>query len=197
VISKWAREWTEKIVAALVRPLYRLGIPPDLLTIMGLLTTLGAAGLLAFGHQRHQWIAGVVIIPASLFDALDGALARLGGKTTPYGAFLDSTLDRWGEIALYLGLLYYYSQRAARLETILIYLTIAGSLMVSYTRARAEGLGIECRVGLFTRLERLITLIAGLLLGLMPWALGVLALFTNLTAVQRFWHVRQMTRKRD
>ncbi len=192
MISKWARGWTEKIVTALVRPLHRLGVPPDLLTIMGLVTTLGAAGLLAFGHQRP---GGVVIIPASLFDALDGALARLGGKTTPYGAFLDSTLDRWGEIALYLGLLYYYTQRAARMETILIYLTIAGSLMVSYTRARAEGLGIECRVGLFTRLERLVTLIAGLLLQLMPWALGVLALFTNLTAVQRLWHVRQATQK--
>jgi len=194
MISKWARGWTEKIVTALVRPLHRLGVPPDLLTIMGLVTTLGAAALLAFGYQRP---GGVVIIPASILDALDGALARLGGKTTPYGAFLDSTLDRWGEIALYLGLLYYYSQRAARRETILIYLTIAGSLMVSYTRARAEGLGIECRVGLFTRLERLLTLIAGLLLQLMPWALGVLAFFTNLTAVQRLWHVRQKTRKRD
>jgi len=194
MISKWARSWTEKIVTALVRPLHRLGVPPDLLTIMGLVTTLGAAGLLAFGHQQ---IAGVVIIPASLLDALDGALARLGSKATPYGAFLDSTLDRWGEIALYLGLLYYYSQpqRAARMETILIYLTIAGSLMVSYTRARAEGLGIECKVGLFTRLERLVTLIAGLLLQLMPWALGVLALFTNLTAVQRLWHVRQATKR--
>jgi len=194
MISKGARGWTEKIVTALVRPLHRVGVPPDLLTIMGLVTTLGAACLLAFGHQRS---GGVVIIPASILDALDGALARLGGKTTTYGAFLDSTLDRWGEIALYLGLLYYYSQRAARMETILIYLTIAGSLMVSYTRARAEGLGIECRVGLFTRLERLVTLIAGLLLQLMPWALVVLALFTNLTAVQRLWHVRQMTRKHD
>ncbi len=192
MISKWARGWTEKIVTALVRPLHRVGVPPDLLTIMGLVTTLGAAGLLACGHQR---LGGVVIIPASILDALDGALARLGGKTTLYGAFLDSTLDRWGEIALYLGLLYWYTQRGARLEIVLIYLTIAGSLMVSYTRARAEGLGIECRVGLFTRLERLITLIAGLLLQLMPWALGVLALFTNLTAVQRLWHVRQETRK--
>jgi len=192
MINKWARGWTEKIVTALVRPLHRVGVPPDLLTIVGLVTTLGAAGLLAFGYQR---IAGVVIIPASLFDALDGALARLGGRDTPYGAFLDSTLDRWAEIALYLGLLYWYTQRGARLEIVLIYLSIAGSLMVSYTRARAEGLGIECRVGLFTRLERLITLIAGLLLQLMPWALGVLALFTNLTAVQRLWHVRQETRK--
>ncbi len=194
MISKWARGWTEKIVTALVRPLHRVGVPPDLLSIMGLVTTLGAAGLLAFGYQR---LGGVVVIPASILDALDGALARLGGKTTPYGAFLDSTLDRWGEIALYLGLLYYYSQRAARMETILIYLTIVGSLMVSYTRARAEGLGIECRVGLFTRLERILTLIAGLLLGLMPWALGVLALFSNITAVQRLWHVRQMMRKPD
>ena len=192
MISKWARGWTEKIVTALVRPLHRVGVPPDLLTIMGLVTTLGAAGLLAFGYQR---IAGVVIIPASLFDALDGALARLGGRDTPYGAFLDSTLDRWAEIALYLGLLYWYTQRGAKLEIVLIYLTIAGSLMVSYTRARAEGLGIECKIGLFTRTERILTLIAGLLLQLMPWALGILALFTNLTAVQRLWHVRQETRK--
>ncbi len=194
MISKWARGWTEKIVTALVRPLHRFGVPPDILTIMGLVTTLGAAGLLAFGHQRP---GGVVIIPASILDALDGALARLGGKATPYGAFLDSTLDRWGEIALYLGLLYWYTQRGAKLEIVLIYLTIAGSLMVSYTRARAEGLGIECKVGLFTRLERLVTLIAGLLLQLMPWALGILAFFTNLTAVQRLWYVRQQTRKRD
>jgi len=194
MISNPLRERTEKIFIALARPLHRLGVSPNLLTRVGLLITLSAAGLLAFGHQR---IAGVVIIPASLLDALDGALARLGGKDTPYGAFLDSTLDRWAEIALYLGLLYWYIQRGAKLEIALIYLTIAGSLMVSYTRARAEGLGIECRVGLFTRTERILTLIAGLLLQLMPWALGVLALFTNLTAVQRLWHVRQMTRKRD
>jgi len=193
MISNPLRKRTEKIFIALARPLHRLGVSPNLLTRMGLLMTLCAAGLLAFGHQR---IAGVVIIPASLLDALDGALARLGGRDTSYGAFLDSTLDRWAEIALYFGLLYWYTQRGARLEIILIYLTIAGSLMVSYTRARAEGLGIECKVGLFTRAERILTLIAGLLLQLMPWALGILALFTNITAAQRFWHVRQETRKR-
>lgn len=194
MISNPLREGTEKIFMALARPLHRLGVSPNLLTRVGLLITLCAAGLLAFGHQR---IAGVVIIPATLFDALDGALARLGGRDTPYGAFLDSTLDRWAEIALYLGLLYWYIERGAKLEIILIYLTIAGSLMVSYTRARAEGVGIECKVGLFTRAERIITLLFGLFLQLMPWALGVLALFTNLTAAQRLWHVRQQTRKRD
>jgi len=194
MISNPLRERAEKVFIALARPLHRLGVSPNFLTRVGLLITLCAAGLLAFGHQ---WVAGVVIIPASLFDALDGALARLGGRDTPYGAFLDSTLDRWAEIALYLGLLYWYTQRGEKVEIVLIYLTIAGSLMVSYTRARAEGLGIECKVGLFTRTERILTLIAGLLLQLMPWALGVLAFFTNLTAVQRLWHVRQMTRKRD
>jgi len=157
MISNSLRERTEKIFIALARPLHRLGVSPNLLTRVGLLITLCAAGLLAFGYQR---IAGVVIIPASLLDALDGALARLGGRDTTYGAFLDSTLDRWAEIALYLGLLYWYTQRAARLEIVLIYLTIAGSLMVSYTRARAEGVGIECKVGLFTRTERILTLLA-------------------------------------
>ena len=124
MISNPLRERAEKIFIALARPLHRLGVSPNLLTRVGLLITLCAAGLLAFGYQR---IAGVVIIPASLLDALDGALARLGGKDTPYGAFLDSTLDRWAEIALYLGLLYWYIQRGAKLEIALIYLTIAGS----------------------------------------------------------------------
>jgi len=192
VISRWARRWTEGVFNLCARPLHRLGISPNMLTVAGLVTTLGAAALLAFGYQRP---GGAVIIPASLFDALDGALARLGDQKSSYGAFLDSTLDRWAEIALYLGLLCWYIQRGAKLEIVLIYLTIAGSLMVSYTRARAEGVGIECRVGLFTRAERILTLIAGLLLQLMPWALGILALFTNITAVQRLWHVRQATKK--
>lgn len=178
---------------ALARPLHRLGVSPDLLTRGGLIITFGAAALLALGHQRA---GGLVILPAGLLDALDGALARLGSKATPYGAFLDSTLDRWAEIVLYLGLLYYYSQRGASREVVLIYLTIAGSLMVSYTRARAEGLGIECKVGLFARFERLATLVVGLLFNLMPWALAILAFFSNLTAVQRLWHVRQEMRKR-
>jgi CDP-diacylglycerol--glycerol-3-phosphate 3-phosphatidyltransferase len=142
------------------------------------------------GHER---LAGLLLIPVALLDALDGALARLTGKATRFGAFFDSTLDRFAEIALYLGLLYLY--RGSTLETVLIYLTITGSLMVSYTRARAEGLGLECKVGLFTRLERLAVLTLGLLLEQTLIALIILAIFSNLTVLQRVWHVRKVTAK--
>jgi len=150
----------------------------------------GVAYVLALGHQR---VAGLLLIPVALFDALDGALARLTDKATPFGAFFDSTLDRIAEIALYLGLLYLY--RGLTLESVLVYLTITGSLMVSYTRARAEGLGVQCKVGLFTRLERLVVLVVGLLLEQTLLALIVLAIFSNLTVLQRVWHVRQATSK--
>lgn len=115
------------------------------------------------------------------------------GNVSAFGAFLDSTLDRFAEIALYLGLLYLY--RGTSLETLLIYLAITGSLMVSYTRARAEGLSVECKVGLFTRLERLAVLVLGLLLEQVLIALVILAVFSNLTALQRMWHVRSVTTK--
>jgi CDP-diacylglycerol--glycerol-3-phosphate 3-phosphatidyltransferase len=148
------------------------------------------ACVLGLGHER---LAGLLLIPVALFDSLDGALARLTGKATPFGAFFDSTLDRFAEIALYLGLLYLY--RGATLETVLIYLAITGSLMVSYTRARAEGLGLECKVGLFTRLERLAVLTLGLLLEQTLIALIILAIFSNLTVLQRVWHVKRLTAK--
>ena len=168
----------------LVRPLARAGISPNILTLIGFLAMLAVASVLAGGHER---LGGLLIIPVALLDALDGALARSTGKTTVFGAFFDSTLDRFAEIALYLGLLYLY--RDNPVAVLLVYLAITGSLMVSYTRARAEGLGLECKVGWFTRLERLATLVVGLVLERTVVALLVLAVFSNLTAVQRLWHV--------
>jgi phosphatidylglycerophosphate synthase len=171
-----------------VRPLSRTGISPNALTVCGFVAMLAVAWILASGHER---IAGLLVILVGLFDALDGALARLTGKTSAFGAFLDSTLDRFSEIALYLGLLYLY--RGDTLPTVLVYLAITGSLMVSYTRARAEGLGLECKVGLFTRLERLAVLVVGLILERTLWALVFLAVLSNLTALQRMWHVWRTT----
>jgi CDP-diacylglycerol--glycerol-3-phosphate 3-phosphatidyltransferase len=172
------------LLESIVRPLAREGISPNILTVVGFLAMVGVAWVLSQGYER---LAGLLIIAVGLFDALDGALARSTGKSTTFGAFFDSTLDRFAEIALYLGLLYLY--RGDTLATVLIYLTITGSLMVSYTRARAEGLGVECKVGLFTRLERLAVLVLGLLLNRTLWALVVLAVLSNLTALQRMWHV--------
>ena len=186
-----AQDWREALRArtkglgeSIVRPLARVGISPNTLTVVGFLAMVGVAWVLSQGHER---LAGLLIIIVGLFDALDGALARSTGRSTIFGAFFDSTLDRFAEIALYLGLLYLY--RSNTLATVLIYLAITGSLMVSYARARAEGLGVECKVGLFTRLERLGVLVLGLLLNRTIWALIVLAIFSNLTALQRMWHV--------
>jgi CDP-diacylglycerol--glycerol-3-phosphate 3-phosphatidyltransferase len=178
------RERTSGLLTAVVRPLARAGISPNVLTLIGFLAMLGVAYVLALGHER---LGGVLIVVVGLFDALDGALARSTGRTTRFGAFLDSTLDRFAEIALYLGLLYLY--RGDPVAVVLVYLAITGSLMVSYARARAEGLGLECKVGWFTRLERLATLVIGLVVERTVLAILVVAVFSNLTAVQRMWHV--------
>ncbi len=190
MVGNLLREWTEGLVASTARLIARTGVSPNTLTFSGFLATLGVAYILALGHER---LAGLLMIPVGLFDALDGAVARVMNKATRFGAFFDSTLDRFAEIALYLGLLYLY--RESTLKTVLIYLTITGSLMVSYTRARAEGLGLECKVGLFTRFERLAVLAVGLLLEQTLIALIILAIFSNLTALQRMWHVRRVTTK--
>lgn len=189
-MGRLLREWTKGLLASVARLISRTGVSPNILTLSGFLATLGVSYVLALGHER---VAGLLIIPVGLFDALDGALARAMDKATPFGAFFDSTLDRFAEIALYLGLLYLY--RGSTLETVLIYLAITGSLMVSYTRARAEGLGLECKVGLFTRFERLAVLVVGLLLEQTFIALIILAIFSNLTALQRMWYVRRATTK--
>ncbi len=188
--EKLLRERTKGLLSSIARLISRTGVSPNILTLVGFLATLGVGYLLALGHER---MAGLLMIPVGLFDALDGALARVTDKATPFGAFFDSTLDRFAEIALYLGLLYLY--RGSTLETVLIYLTITGSLMVSYTRARAEGLGLECKVGLFTRFERLALLVVGLILEQTLIALIILAIFSNLTALQRIWHVWRITAK--
>jgi CDP-diacylglycerol--glycerol-3-phosphate 3-phosphatidyltransferase len=182
------RERTRGLLAFVVRPLARAGVSPNVLTLVGFLAMVGVGGVLALGYER---LGGVLIVAVGLFDALDGALARSTGKATDFGAFFDSTLDRFAEIAIYLGLLYLY--RGQTTAMILVYLAITGSLMVSYARARAEGLGLECKVGLFTRLERLATLVVGLLLKQTVLALLVLAVLSNLTAVQRMWHVWRIT----
>lgn len=130
----------------------------------------------------------------ALFDAIDGALARLGERTSRFGAFLDSTLDRFSEAVIYLGLFIYFLGQDDTLALVLVFVTVVGSLMVSYTRARAEGIGVPLKAGLFTRFERIFLLVVGLLFNqLIIVALGLLALFSNLTALQRMYLVWRIT----
>jgi CDP-diacylglycerol--glycerol-3-phosphate 3-phosphatidyltransferase len=137
---------------------------------------------------------GLLLILAALFDTLDGALARHAGKTTVFGAFLDSVVDRFSESVTLVALIWYYSgQTDGRMAVILLAATLVGSLMVSYTRARAEAVNIECKEGFFQRTERIVVLILGLVTGWMLPVLWILAIFTNFTAVQRIYDVYRKT----
>ncbi len=172
----------------------RTGVSPNVVTLIGVVLNLGVAWVLAQGHMR---IGGVLVPLVALFDALDGTVARLTGKRSRFGAFLDSTMDRFSEAIVYLGLLVFYTRIGAGREILLIYATIVGSLMVSYARARAEGLGLDCKIGLLTRLERIIVLTAALVLDQVPTALWILAILTNFTALQRMYHVWKATHGDD
>lgn len=194
MLSEWLRRHTHWLVDPIARAISRLGISPNWMTVLGLVANVVVALLIARGYLR---VGGVLTILASLFDAFDGALARHSGQTTSFGAFLDSTLDRFSEAVVYLGLLLYYAQQGRRIEMILIYATIVGSLMVSYVRARAEGLGLQCKVGLLTRAERICLLIIGLIAGIMPWMLWALAVLTNVTVIQRVVYVWHLTRRME
>ncbi len=191
MISDRLRSWTRWIVEPVARALHRMGMTPNALTVLGFVLTLANAYLLAKGHLR---LAGVLVLVFSALDAFDGTLARLTGQATRFGAFLDSVLDRFSEAAIYFGLLVFLANAGRREELYLTYVAIVGSQMVSYTRARAEGLGLSCQVGWFSRVERIIALSFGLVVGWLRPILWLLAIVTNLTAVQRMLHVYRLTR---
>jgi CDP-diacylglycerol--glycerol-3-phosphate 3-phosphatidyltransferase len=178
----------------IARLIGRTGVSPNVVTLVGAVLNLGVAYILAQGYMR---IGGVLVPLVALFDALDGTLARLTERRSRFGAFLDSTMDRFSEAILYLGLLFFYTRLSAGREILLIYATIVGSLMVSYARARAEGLGLDCKVGLLTRLERVVILSIALILDQVTIALWILAILTNFTALQRMYHVWKATHGED
>jgi CDP-diacylglycerol--glycerol-3-phosphate 3-phosphatidyltransferase len=178
------RALTQRVVG---RALGRSRITPNMLTILGLILTLSVTIALATGHLI---LGGVLVLVTSVFDMFDGALARATDRHSTFGAFFDSTIDRYSEAFIFLGLLLYYQRfPATQLEVSFVYLAIIGSLMVSYTRARAEALGLDCKVGILARPERIILLSIGLIIGWLDFTLAILALFTNLTAFQRIYHV--------
>ena len=186
------RAVTERIAGRL---LGRSGISPNMMTAVGLMLTLAVTLTLATGHLI--W-GGILVLLTSAFDMLDGALARATNRKSAFGAFFDSTVDRYTEALILLGLLLYYNRLGeGGWEIVLVYLSIVGSLMVSYTRARAEALGFECKVGLLARPERIILLSIGLLVGWLSFALAIMAIFTNFTAAQRVYYVWQQDRRRQ
>lgn len=174
-----------------VESLAKTRVTPNTLTVVGFLATLAAAGMIA---TDHLLIGGIIILFAGAFDMLDGALARAKKQESHFGSFLDSTLDRLSEAFLLMGLLILCLRQNLTLESLLVYIVFMGSMMVSYVRAKAESLGLECEVGWFTRPERVIVLALGLILNQILIALGILVVFTYITVVQRMVYVRRQTR---
>lgn len=193
-LSDRARQWGRWLLDPLSRFLNQIGMSPNALTIIGFLLTAGVGMVLATG--RFQ-LGGLLLIASSAFDALDGSLARYSQRVSRFGAFLDSVLDRYSESVVLMGLAYWGAGQGDQWVVLLVFASIVGSLLVSYTRARAEGLRIECRVGVGTRFERVILLILGLLLGQLVLVLWVLAVLSNVTAMQRILHVWRGTRGDD
>ncbi len=191
MIEERLRARTSGILVRAATLVARTGVTPNTLTVLGFVGMAVAGALCAAGSF---FFAGVVVAASCIFDALDGALARASGTASVFGAFLDSFLDRYAEAAVYAGLLVHYAWAGAPSGAVAAFLAAIGSLMVSYARARAEGLGIECRAGLFARPERLAVLIAGLVTGLVLPALVILSVATNATAVRRLLHVLQSAR---
>lgn len=188
--------WVRGVALRAAARLRRLPITPNQLTLSGLLVTIAAAVLVA---MDHPFIGGLTLLFAGVFDIFDGALARASNRSYAYGAFLDSTTDRFSEGAVMVGLLVYFQRHQVYLGPVLVVLATTGSLLVSYVRARAQGLGFTCDGGLLARPERVLLTVLGLLLtpltttGLLMIVL-FLAVFTNLTAVQRVWIVWRQSR---
>lgn len=220
--SKQARDGLQqgiyKVINPFVRLLIKLGITPNMVTTIGFLGNVAAACVLVYcgykaGHHIRPdfglvTLAGALIIGFSLFDMLDGQVARLGNMVSRFGAMFDSVLDRYCELFTLGGIAYYLIQIGQLWGALITFLALVGSLMVSYVRARAEGLGIECKIGFMQRPERVVvTSVAALATGItgqclspvsefdpnliLIIAMGVIAVFANLTAIARLNHCRR------
>jgi len=197
-----------RIIDAMVRALASAGVRPNILTTIGVTINMGCAVLFALGE--FFW-AGIVLIVANLFDMLDGNVARLTGKVTKYGTFLDSSLDRLSDMTVFFGIIIFYSRNLPQhslLNVVLAGFGMICSLMVSYTTARSEGLGVKANVGFLQRPERIVLLIIGalstwdwnsdfFLFNRMPQVLWVLAVGSFWTMMQRFLFIRDKLMKLD
>jgi len=181
------RQLTHKLAARMGEGIYRRGVHPDVVTIMGLVLV----GLAALLIARGQFQIGALILLVGLpFDFLDGAVARAMQREDKFGAVLDSTLDRYADGFIFIALSYYFAVEDRFLMMLLTMAALLGSLLVSYIRARADGVQITTKIGIFTRMERVLVIILMLLFPvLLDWGIWLLAFGTNFTAMQRLWFV--------
>jgi CDP-diacylglycerol--glycerol-3-phosphate 3-phosphatidyltransferase len=197
LVPIWVKELGRAVLSPIVRVAVLLHVTANTVTVLGLVLVVVAAAVIGSGNL----LAGALILAGgSLLDAVDGAIARATGGGTPFGGFLDSTLDRAGEAILYAAIaLYYLGTTTPTWPVIAAFLALAGSFMVSYSRARAEAIGVTASVGLAPRTERLVLVVAGLGLAGLGWsialiaALWIIAALTAATTLQRIWHVWRQT----
>lgn len=182
------RIWFKGISEPIAGFLNRLGITPNMMTMIGLLGNMVGAYFLAQGNMP---MGGIFILICTPFDALDGTMARLRGDVNELGAFFDSVSDRYGELFILGGMLFHFSKIGDHTTTVLIYIAAAGSILVSYTKARAEALKLNANTGILTRMERYLVLTPLLLLNQPILAAWILAIFTNITALQRVYKAQR------
>lgn len=168
--------------------LNRLGLMPNTITILGLVGNTAGAIFLARGQMT---LGGILILLMGPIDGLDGTMARLRGMAGKFGAFVDSVTDRYSELVIFAGLLYYFVQQGDQLATLLVYAAAAGSVLVSYIRARGQSLGWDTKIGILTRVERYLVLAPSLIFKFPLVGLWIIAIFANLTALQRIIDIRR------
>ena len=193
-IRRAVQQRLERALAPLAAVLDRIGASANQVSVAGFVLNVGAAGLVVTGHLAA---AGALYLLAGLLDLLDGVLARTGGNPTRFGAFLDSTLDRASEGVVFAAIGYRFAAEGAAVDAGIVVLALLGSVLVSYVRARAEGLGAECRAGIATRAERVILVAIGLLSGLLAEAIYAVTVLTAVTALQRIACARRELRSMD
>ncbi len=187
------RVWFRGVLDPIGGFLNRLGLKPNTMTLLGLIgNTLGAY----FLAQGKMTLGGLIILLMGPVDALDGTMARLRGEPGDFGAFVDSVTDRYSELIIFGGLFIYFIREDQWLAAVLAYLAAAGSVLVSYTRARAQSLGYDTKVGILTRMERYLVLAPTLVLNIPLVGVAIIALLANFTALQRIWDIRRQTHSR-
>lgn len=192
--SDLARARLKGILDAVARFLDSLGVTPNMLSLLGFAGQILGAILVGIGALSA---AGFVLLFLSPLDALDGSLARLRGEASKFGAFFDSVLDRYSELLLFAGFLIYFLRRFDQDMALWTFAAAAGSILVSYTRARGEALGFEVRRGLLTRFERYIIIIPALIFAVPKFGIIAVAILANFTAIQRFVHVRRQALEQE
>ena len=191
-LTDWLRAQAQGLTQPVARVLHQWGVHPNLVTLLGFLGCAGAAGVVAMGHAR---VGGVLLALAASLDAFDGALARFAGVDSRFGAFLDSTLDRLSDGAVILGILWWQLPTVDPVMALLLFLLLLGAVMVSYPRARAEGAGYSCKVGLLTRVPRVAMLVWGLILGWIRPMIILMVVLSWFTVLQRILHVYRVAQQ--